>query len=50
VHGLFFQGSGGEFPYLTVSERKQHASEVVKYVDGRVPVLLGGAPTVLMKQ
>ena len=41
VHGLFFQGSGGEFPYLTLSERKQHASEVIKHVNGRVPVLLG---------
>ncbi|MBW2324811.1 MAG: dihydrodipicolinate synthase family protein [Deltaproteobacteria bacterium] len=41
VNGLFFQGSGGEFPYLTFSERKEHASAVVKHVNGRVPVLLG---------
>jgi len=43
VHGLFIQGSGGEFAYLTHSERKEHASEVVKHVNGRVPVLLGVA-------
>ena len=43
VHGLFIQGSGGEFAYLTHSERKEHASEIVKHVKGRVPVLIGVA-------
>jgi len=41
VHGLFIQGSGGEFAYLSFSEREEHASAVVKHVKGRVPVLVG---------
>ena len=41
VDGLFFQGSGGEFAYLTLSEKKAHASEVVRHVKGRAPVLIG---------
>jgi dihydrodipicolinate synthase/N-acetylneuraminate lyase len=41
VHGLFFQGSGGEFAYLTLEERKEHATRVISHVNGRVPVLIG---------
>ncbi|MBW2062143.1 MAG: dihydrodipicolinate synthase family protein [Deltaproteobacteria bacterium] len=33
VNGLFFQGSGGEFPYLTFSERQEHATAMVKHVN-----------------
>lgn len=41
VHGLFIQGSGGEFPYMTVEERKDHAKAVVDHVNGRIPVIVG---------
>jgi dihydrodipicolinate synthase/N-acetylneuraminate lyase len=41
VNGLFFQGSGGEFAYLTHQERKEHAEKTVRHVAGRVPVLIG---------
>lgn len=41
VHGLFFNGSGGEFSQMTVEMRKKLAEFAVKYVNGRVPVLIG---------
>jgi 4-hydroxy-tetrahydrodipicolinate synthase len=41
VHGLFFQGSGGEFAYMDAAERRDHARAVVKHVAGRVPVFMG---------
>jgi 4-hydroxy-tetrahydrodipicolinate synthase len=41
VDGLFFLGSGGEFSQMTVAERKAAAEFAVKYVDHRVPVLIG---------
>ena len=33
--------SSGEYPYLTHSERLELAAEVVRYVSGRVPVIVG---------
>jgi 4-hydroxy-tetrahydrodipicolinate synthase len=41
VHGLFFQGSGGEFAYLDAAERRDQARAAVKHVAGRAPVFIG---------
>lgn len=41
VHALFFLGSAGEFTQMTFEERKQFAEFAVKYVDGRLPVIVG---------
>jgi len=41
VHGLFFNGSGGEFSQMTIEGRKRVAEFGVKHVNGRVPVLIG---------
>lgn len=41
VHGLFFLGSGGEFSQMSIEERIKTAEYVTKYVNGRVPVLIG---------
>jgi 4-hydroxy-tetrahydrodipicolinate synthase len=41
VNGVFLQGSTGEFAYLSLDERKEQARQVVSYVDGRIPVLVG---------
>lgn len=45
VHGLFFGGTGGEFSQMNVEQRKELAEFAVKYVDGRLPVLLGTGST-----
>lgn len=46
VHGLFFNGSGGEFSQMTIELRKKVAKFGVEYVNGRVPVLIGtGSPS-----
>lgn len=41
VNGLFFLGTGGEFSQMFIEERKAIAEFAVKYVDKRVPVLIG---------
>jgi 2-dehydro-3-deoxy-D-pentonate aldolase len=41
VDGLFFLGSGGEFSQMSVELRKKVAEFATKYVNGRVPVLIG---------
>ncbi|OGM40771.1 hypothetical protein ABOM_011137 [Aspergillus bombycis] len=41
VHGLVPGGSTGEFTSLTLAERKQLTELVVKYTNGRVPVVAG---------
>jgi dihydrodipicolinate synthase/N-acetylneuraminate lyase len=41
VHGLLPGGSTGEFTALTTSERKQLLELVVKYANGRAPVVAG---------
>ncbi|OJJ97617.1 hypothetical protein ASPACDRAFT_32377 [Aspergillus aculeatus ATCC 16872] len=41
VHGLVPGGSTGEFTAMTIAERKQLTELVVKYTDGRVPVIAG---------
>jgi 4-hydroxy-tetrahydrodipicolinate synthase len=41
VDGLACLLSSGEYPYLTHSERLELAAEVLRYVRGRVPVIVG---------
>lgn len=45
VNGLFFLGSGGEFSQMSVAERKAVAEFATKYVNHRVPVLIGTGST-----
>lgn len=46
VNGLFFLGSGGEFASMPTELRKEVAEFATRYVNGRVPVLIGtGAPS-----
>ena len=45
VSGLFFLGTGGEFPHMTLQERQGVAEHAVRYVQGRVPVLIGTGTT-----
>jgi 2-dehydro-3-deoxy-D-pentonate aldolase len=46
VDGLFFLGSGGEFGQMPVELRKEVAEFTTRYVNGRVPVLIGtGSPS-----
>ena len=40
VHGLVALGSSGEFPYLTVDEKKRVIDIVVGQTNGRVPVVV----------
>lgn len=40
VHGLVALGSSGEFPYLTVDEKKRVIDIVVEQTSGRVPVIV----------
>ena len=43
AHGVIACGSTGEFPHLTVDERRRVAGIVVDHVNGRVPCLIGTA-------
>ncbi|MBG9813727.1 dihydrodipicolinate synthase family protein [Priestia endophytica] len=46
VDGLFFLGSGGEFSQMSTELRKEVAEFATRYVNGRVPVLIGtGTPS-----
>lgn len=45
VNGLFFLGTGGEFSQMSVEQRKEVAEFAIKYVAGRVPVLIGTGST-----
>jgi 4-hydroxy-tetrahydrodipicolinate synthase len=47
VHGLLYMGSMGEFSSLPLQERKLFVEKMVRYVDGRVPVLIGTGTTSL---
>lgn len=40
VHGLVALGSSGEFPYLTVDEKKRVIDIVVEQTNGQVPVIV----------
>lgn len=41
VHGLFFNGTGGEFSQMSTEQRQEVATFAVDYVDRRCPVLIG---------
>ena len=41
VSAIFVCGTGGEGPYLSASKRQQVIEESVRYIDHRVPVLIG---------
>jgi 4-hydroxy-tetrahydrodipicolinate synthase len=41
IDGIACLLSSGEYPYLSHSERLEFAGEVVRYVSGRVPVIVG---------
>jgi 4-hydroxy-tetrahydrodipicolinate synthase len=41
IDGIACLLSSGEYPYLSHSERLEFAAEVVRYVSGRVPVIVG---------
>ena len=43
VHGLYPNGSTGEFTRFTVEERRRIATIIVDQVNGRVPILAGAA-------
>ncbi|MCF6092935.1 dihydrodipicolinate synthase family protein [Microaerobacter geothermalis] len=45
IHGILFNGSSGEFPSLTIEERKLFAKEMTAYVNGRIPVIIGTGST-----
>ena len=46
VDGLFFLGSGGEFASMSIELRKEVAEFTTRYVNGRVPVVIGtGTPS-----
>ncbi len=45
VDGMFFLGTGGEFSQMSYDERVAVAEFVVRYTDGRVPVLIGTGST-----
>lgn len=47
VHGLLYMGSTGEFSTLMTEERKNFAERMIRYIDGRVPVLIGTGSTSL---
>src|SRR3712207_9574230 len=42
VDGISPLGSTGEFSHLTAGESKRFATEVVRIVGGRVPLVVGG--------
>ena len=43
VHGLYPNGSTGEFTRFTVEERRRIVEIIADQVDGRVPLLAGAA-------
>ena len=41
VDGLAYLGTSGEFSIMTVEEKKNFINEMIKYVNGRVNVIVG---------
>lgn len=41
VHGLVLLGSGGEFPYFSIEEKREIIKTVMAVVKGQVPVITG---------
>jgi dihydrodipicolinate synthase/N-acetylneuraminate lyase len=40
-HGVLLLGSGGEYPYFTLQEKKEIIAAGVRAARGRVPVMVG---------
>jgi 4-hydroxy-tetrahydrodipicolinate synthase len=47
IHGILLMGSSGEFSSLTTEERKLYVREMIKHINGRVPVMVGVGHTSL---
>ncbi|MBA9027346.1 dihydrodipicolinate synthase family protein [Peribacillus huizhouensis] len=47
IDGILLMGSSGEFSSLTTEERKLYVREMIKHINGRVPVMVGVGHTVL---
>ena len=47
VDGLAYLGTSGEFSIMTVEEKKNFINEMIKYVNGRVNVIVGVGDTCL---
>lgn len=47
IHGLLLMGSSGEFSSLTTEEQKLYVREMIKHINGRVPVMVGVGHTAL---
>lgn len=45
VDGIVGLGTTGEFMHLTLAEREELAQDIIRYVNGRVPVLIGTGST-----
>ena len=45
VDGLAYLGTSGEFSIMTVEEKKNFINEMIKYVNGRVNVIVGVGDT-----
>ena len=45
VDGLAYLGTSGEFSIMTVEEKKNFINEMIKYVNGRVNVIVSLIPT-----
>ncbi|MCM3675134.1 dihydrodipicolinate synthase family protein [Peribacillus simplex] len=47
IDGILLMGSSGEFSSLTTEERKLYVREMIKHINGRVPVMVGVGHTAL---
>ncbi len=47
VHGILLLGSSGEFPFLSLKEKKSYIAEMISHINNRVPVMCGVGGTVL---
>lgn len=47
INGILLMGSSGEFTSLTIEERKLYVREMIKQINGRVPVMVGVGHTSL---
>ncbi|BDH62643.1 dihydrodipicolinate synthase family protein [Lysinibacillus sp. PLM2] len=47
VHGLVLLGSSGEFPHFTMQEKKDYLNEIIPYLRGKLPVLVGTGGVIL---
>jgi 4-hydroxy-tetrahydrodipicolinate synthase len=47
IHGILLLGSSGEFSSLTSEERKLYIREIIRHINGRVPVMVGVGHTAL---